>query len=107
LFQVEYKTNLQMNNIQDLTTTKRVIAEVLDEFNIQQDEWLSRAKRWANSILDDIGIGTVPTFKSIEFSDYSFQLPCDLKSLLYFTINDTVILPSNSIASMLKSDLNL
>lgn len=91
----------------EITTTERVIAEVYDEFNIQQDDWAPRAKRWANAVVNRLKINTVITYKEVDINDYSFILPCDLKYLIYLEIDGVIILPSKSRATLVKSDTEL
>lgn len=69
--------------IYNLKNSRSVIYKVDDTFNIEGEEWQSRAPEWIVNAMLEIKpvMALIETKQTIVVSNYKFKLPCELKVL--------------------------
>ena len=67
-----------------------IIASMYDEFNIISRDWEARAPKWIADNLNNLHISLQYGTKTlpIKFTNYEFELPCDIKVLRDIILND-------------------
>lgn len=76
--------------ITNYVKAKLIIASIYDEFNIQSRDWEARAAKWIADNLKHLEISLQYGSKTtpIEFTNYEFELPCDIRVLREIIVNN-------------------
>ena len=69
---------------------KLIIAKMYDEFNIKSRDWESRAPRWIADAMKylNINLAWEEITEDIDFTDYTFKLPCNIRMLRGIVVNN-------------------
>lgn len=72
---------------------KEVIARVIDTFDIEYSDWIARSPLWLQDGLSDLNIviGYENATEDFTITDYTIQLPCDLKLLDYIVYDGNAL----------------
>ena len=77
-----------------------IIAKIYDEFNIKSNDWESRAPRWIMDALQYLNIKVIfeEVVEEIEFDNYTFNLPVNVRLLRGIVLNNTKLNRVNTVS---------
>ncbi len=91
--------------IYNLVSGKVVMAKIYDEFAVKSRDWENRAPVWIASALKQLNINLSweEVADTIEFDNYSFNLPCDVRMLRGILINGTKLDRTTTITHLINN----